>query len=201
MKTFIDELASKSPTPSGGGATALIGSIGTALCSMVCSLTVGKKKYEEYESEVLEVLEESTRLQNRLLELIKEDEENFLPLSKAYSLKSTTDEEKKIKEETMEKCLKLAAKTPLELIDVCYESINLHKKILGKTTILAISDIGVGVQALRCAVLSSKINVLINLNGLKDEDYKKLKIGEMERKVSSSIKLCDEIYKEVLNYL
>ena len=46
---FIEKLSSKSPTPGGGGVSALIGSLGTALGGMVCNLTIGKKKYEIYE--------------------------------------------------------------------------------------------------------------------------------------------------------
>ena len=46
---FVDVLASKAPVPGGGGAAALVGAIGMALGSMVCNLTIGKKKYAEYE--------------------------------------------------------------------------------------------------------------------------------------------------------
>ena len=83
---FIEKLSSKSPTPGGGGVSALIGSLGTALGGMVCNLTIGKKKYEIYEEEVKEILDEVTYIQKRLFDLIKEDEDNFIPLSKEYSL-------------------------------------------------------------------------------------------------------------------
>jgi formiminotetrahydrofolate cyclodeaminase len=41
---FVEVLASKAPVPGGGGASALVGAVGTALGNMVGSLTVGKKK-------------------------------------------------------------------------------------------------------------------------------------------------------------
>ena len=44
---FVEVLASKAPVPGGGGASALVGAIGTALGNMVGSLTVGKKKYAD----------------------------------------------------------------------------------------------------------------------------------------------------------
>ena len=198
---FVEKLSSKSPTPGGGGASSLVGAIGVALCSMVCSLTIGKKKYEEYESEILEILEKTNKLQNRLLELIKEDEENFLPLSKAYSLKANTEEEKKIKEETMEKCLKLASKAPLEVLKISYEAIKLHERILGKTTILVISDIGVGISSLRASLLSAKLNILININSIKDEDYKQQIKNEIDEIVNDGIKICDRVYDEVLSII
>ena len=42
---FVEQLASKAPVPGGGGASALVGAVGTALGNMVGALTVGKKKY------------------------------------------------------------------------------------------------------------------------------------------------------------
>ncbi len=48
-KEFVTELASKAPVPGGGGASALVGAVGTALGNMVGSLTVGKKKYADVE--------------------------------------------------------------------------------------------------------------------------------------------------------
>ena len=49
-REFIDVLASKEPVPGGGGASALVGAVGMALGSMVGELTIGKKKYAEYET-------------------------------------------------------------------------------------------------------------------------------------------------------
>ena len=44
-KEFVNQLASKTPVPDGGGASALAAALGTALGEMVVSLTIGKKKY------------------------------------------------------------------------------------------------------------------------------------------------------------
>ena len=47
VSQFLDELASNSPAPGGGSVAALAGAVGAALSSMVCNLTVGKKKYAD----------------------------------------------------------------------------------------------------------------------------------------------------------
>ena len=83
---FVDVLASKSAVPGGGGAAALVGAIGMALGSMVCNLTIGKKKYAEYEESVKEILTKAAEIEKNLLNMIDEDAKNFLPLSKAYGL-------------------------------------------------------------------------------------------------------------------
>ena len=43
-KDFLGELASRSATPGGGGAAALVGAVGAALGNMVGCLTAGKPK-------------------------------------------------------------------------------------------------------------------------------------------------------------
>ena len=52
---FVEVLASKAPVPGGGGASALVGAVGTALGNMVGSLTVGKKKYADVADEMWEL--------------------------------------------------------------------------------------------------------------------------------------------------
>ena len=45
VKSYLNVLASDSPAPGGGSASALCGAQGAALVTMVAGLTVGKKKY------------------------------------------------------------------------------------------------------------------------------------------------------------
>ncbi|CEO28192.1 cyclodeaminase/cyclohydrolase family protein [Paraclostridium sordellii] len=194
---FVDVLASKSAVPGGGGAAALTGAIGIALGSMVCNLTIGKKKYAEHEESAKSILEKARSLEKDLIGMIDEDAECFLPLSKAYGLPSSTDEEKKIKSETMENALKKACEVPIKIVKVCYESIKLHEDLVDKGSRLAISDIGVGVQCLRAAILSGQLNVLININSIKDEKYVNEVRNEINSLVEEGVKICDEVYLKV----
>ncbi|MBS6024115.1 MAG: cyclodeaminase/cyclohydrolase family protein [Paeniclostridium sordellii] len=194
---FVDVLASKSAVPGGGGAAALTGAIGIALGSMVCNLTIGKKKYAEHEESVKSILEKARSLEKDLIGMIDEDAECFLPLSKAYGLPSSTDEEKKIKSETMENALKKACEVPIKIVKVCYESIKLHEDLVDKGSRLAISDIGVGVQCIRAAILSGQLNVLININSIKDEKYVNEVRNEINSLVEEGVKICDEVYLKV----
>lgn len=194
---FVQALASKSAVPGGGGAAALVGAVGMALGSMVCNLTIGKKKYKDHEDEVKRILAEASELEKELLKMIDEDAENFLPLSKAYGMPKDTEEEKKIKEETLELALKQACKVPVEIVRVCSKAIALHSRLVGKSSVLAVSDIGVGVQCLRSAIISGKLNVLININSMKDKDYADEVRKEIEDLVFQSVKLADEVYEQV----
>ena len=88
VDSFLNKLSSSSATPGGGSAAALMGAMGAALVSMVANLTVGKKKYESVESEVLNVLEESELLRASLQDAIKKDVA-YMPLE----LKKKLEEE------------------------------------------------------------------------------------------------------------
>ena len=72
---FVEVLASKAPVPGGGGASALVGAVGTALGNMVGSLTVGKKKYADVEDEMWELKAKCDQLQKDFLRLIERDAE------------------------------------------------------------------------------------------------------------------------------
>ena len=74
---FVEVLASKAPVPGGGGASALVGAVGTALGNMVGSLTVGKKKYADVEDEMYELKAKCDQLQKDFLRLIERDAEVF----------------------------------------------------------------------------------------------------------------------------
>ncbi|WP_042276952.1 cyclodeaminase/cyclohydrolase family protein [[Clostridium] dakarense] len=194
---FVDVLASKSAVPGGGGAAALVGAIGMALGSMVCNLTIGKKKYAEYEESVKEILNKAGKIEKDLLEMIDKDAECFLPLSKAYGLPKSTEEEIKIKEETMEKALKVACEVPISIVRVCFKAIKLHEDLVDKGSKLAISDVGVGVQCLRAAILSGQLNVVININSIKDEEYVNKVKNEVDELVKEGVRICDEVYAKV----
>lgn len=195
---FIDVLASKAAVPGGGGAAALAGAIGMALGSMVCNLTTGKKKYAQYEETIQEILGKAAKLEEELLSMIDKDAEGFYPLSKAYGLPTSTEEEKQYKAETMEKCLKVACEVPMNIVRLCFDSIKLHEELVDKGSKLAISDVGCGVQCLRAAILSAQLNVIINVNSMKDREYAENIEKECNQLVEDGVRICDEVYKKVL---
>lgn len=198
---FVDETFSKAPVPGGGGVAALIGSIGVALAGMVCNLTTGKKKYAEYEDDIQRIIKEAETLKADLLALIDKDAENFLPLSKCYGLPAETEEEKAIKEQKMQEALLVAISAPIEIVRISYEAIKLHEELAEKGSKLAVSDVGCGVVALKAAMQSGWLNVMINLKSIHDEAYVKSVEDELLPKIAEGEKLADAIYENVKNQL
>lgn len=198
---FVKELASKKPVPGGGGVSALVGAIGVALSSMVCNLTSGKKKYAQYEDDIQDILKKAADLQQDLIQMVDDDAENFLPLSKAYGMPTSTDQERELKAETLEKALKQACEVPIKIVETCYEGIKLHAELVDKGSRLAISDVGVGVQCLRAAIISGQLNVTININSIKDQDYVNKVREKTDKLVKDGVKLADDVYEKVEDIL
>lgn len=194
---FIEVLASKEPVPGGGGAAALMGAVGMALGNMVGNLTVGKEKYKDAEKEVYEIMEKARNLQDHLLKLVDEDAEVFKDVAAAYKMPKETKEQKKQKEEAMQKALKKACSVPLDIMKSASEAIKLQRRLADIGSKLAISDVGVGTYCLKAALLSGRLNVLINLNGITDKDFVKKTSEEMELLVKQSIEIADETNKIV----
>lgn len=200
-KEFIEVLASKAPVPGGGGAAALGGAIGMALSNMVGNLTLGKKKYADVEPEVKELLEKGYRVIAELQQLVDKDAEVFEPLSKAYGLPKNTPEEIKFKEETLETCSKTACSVPMDIIRKAYEGIKIHQRMGQIGTMLAISDVGCGVVFMKAALISGKLNVIINLNTIKDADFVRSTREEMDRLVNEGCAIADETLNLVISKL
>ena len=197
-KDFNEVLASKAAVPGGGGAAAMGGAIGMALSNMVGNLTIGKKKYADVEDEAKELVERGSKVIAALEALVDKDAEVFEPLSKAYGMPRETDAEKKLKAETMEACGKTACSVPLDIMRQAYEGIKIHRRMGDIGTMIAISDVACGVVFLKAALISGSLNVIININGIKDQEFNKAAKEEMDRLLADGSKIADETLALVL---
>ena len=115
IEPFLDELASSAATPGGGSAAAIIGAMGAALVSMVCNLTIGKKKYAEVEGEMKDVLAKTEALRKKLTGMIEDDVKAFDAVMGAYGMPKETDADKAARDKAIQAALKLATDVPLGL--------------------------------------------------------------------------------------
>ncbi len=165
---FVRVLATKTPVPGGGGASALCGAIGTALGNMVGSLTVGKKRYAAVEPEIKAMQAKCDALQAELLALVEKDAEAFAPLAAAYGLPKDTPEQAAEKDRVMEAALKAACEVPLAIMQRCCEAVELMEGFAAKGSKIAVSDAGVGAALCRAALEGASLNVFINTKAMKD---------------------------------
>ena len=160
-------LAAKEPVPGGGGAAALVGALGAALCSMVGNYTLGKKTYAEVQDDVTRMLAEAVEVRLRLIELVQEDANAFVPLSRAYAI--PRDDPKRA--DILEECTKQAITAPLEMMRQCCRAIDLLEEMAQKGSRMLLSDVACGAYFARAALEAASVNVFVNTRSLQDRAF------------------------------
>lgn len=170
---FVDAMSSSAPVPGGGGAVGMGGAMGMALVNMVLRLTVGKKKYAEYEEELQALLAKGEKLQAEILQVVDADAAAFEPLSKAYGLPKNTEKEKDEKARVLSEAAIKACDVPLAAAETLLVALEMAERVAEIGSMLVISDVACGAEMLCAAVKCAEQNVLINLGSIKDELYVK----------------------------
>ena len=201
IQEFLDVLSSKEPVPGGGGASALAGALSNALGQVVANLTIGKKKYALVEDEIKELAERMKGIQGQFSALADQDAKVFAPLAKCYSLPSGTEEEKAYKAEVMEARLLDASLVPMEIMEKAWEMLEIMDILADKGSRMAVSDVGVGVQFIRTALLGAVMNVYINTKSMKNREKAEEMNEKAERLIKEGTEAADRIYQKVLEQL
>lgn len=201
INDFIAVLGSDTPAPGGGSASALAAAQGIALTKMVTELTIGKKKYAEFEDEIELLQKKAKSLQEGLLRAIDEDTKAFNQVSAVFGLPKTTEEEKKARREAMQSALKGAAVTPFSMMEKIVDALKVTQAAVGKSNTNAASDLGVAALNLKAALQGAWLNVLINLASIKDEMFVRQYRKAGESLVEEGSKIADATYQQILESL
>ncbi|MDM8518593.1 cyclodeaminase/cyclohydrolase family protein [Anaerolineales bacterium HSG6] len=197
IQQFLDDLASSAATPGGGGAAALSGAMGAALVSMVCNLTIGRKKYAEVEPQMKELLEQAEELRTQLTALIADDVAAFNSVMDAYRLPKATDEEKSARSAAIQTASKQATIVPLQAAQACAKVIELARPAAEKGNSNVVSDVGAAVAAAQSGLKASALNVMINLGTIKDETFVTEHRDKLDQIIEASEPLAQEVYEFV----
>lgn len=198
---YIAVLASDAGAPGGGSASALTGAQGAALCAMVCSLTIGKKKYEEHEALCRQVMEKSLALKSMFLDVMNRDTEAFNQVSAVFVMPKDTEEQKEARKTAMQNGLKACTLTPMEMMEYAAECLRLADSIKGKSNMSAVSDLGCSALNLAAAMRGAWYNVQINLSGIKDEAFVNEYRTRGEKLIADALPLADNIAQFVQDHM
>jgi glutamate formiminotransferase / formiminotetrahydrofolate cyclodeaminase len=172
LRQFCNETLSDSPAPGGGSVAALMGALGVSLGGMVANLSAGKRGWEEKLGYFSDWAVKAQQLKDELLFLVDEDTAAFNKVMDAFALPKESAEEKAARSAAIELANKYAAEIPLRVMETACKSYQLLAEMAEKGNPASISDVGVGVLALRACIDGAALNVRINLAGLKDEKLK-----------------------------
>jgi formiminotetrahydrofolate cyclodeaminase len=197
VRDFIKEIDSTSPAPGGGSVSSLVSGLGSALGRMVGHLTFGKKKFNELDEDIrvklitnFELLHSS---EEKLVELVDRDTDNFNLVMGAFKLPKESDDEKLHRKSEIEKATLLATKTPLEM---ARESLKIMRNLEIFATYgnqNAITDLGVAALLAEAGAKGAVYNVRINLPGLSDEKL----VGEFKKECEETLNEIREIASRI----
>lgn len=177
---FLEELASKQPTPGGGAASALCGATAAALTAMLGNLTAGKAGSEANDKMALEIIIAADKLRLELAQLADDDAAVFNKFMEAYKMPKATDTEKAMRTAAIGQAAIAAAEVPMQIAEKSMEVLLLARRIIVIGNPNAISDGTVSAIVARAALRSALYNVKINLGLIKDAAYVEQAAAKMQ---------------------
>lgn len=182
---YLSALASRKSTPGGGAVAAMSGAQAAALISMVAELT---KTFPDKTTQP-EVIKLATEAVQRFTDLADQDAAAFAALMQSY--KNKTD---------IQSGLQSAAAPPLACLELSAKLVEplLVIQLHGNPNL--ITDTGIAALLLRDTIISSELNVLINLRSIEDELFKQTARATVET-AKQHIALLDRMAADITRQL
>ena len=197
VEEFSQVLGSDSPAPGGGSVAALSGTLGADLVSMVCRLSISKKGFESFESELEEIFDNAQALSKSLLKRIDLDTEAFNGVMAGFKMPKETDDEKAARRDAVQAAYKEAVQSPLGIARECLAVLRLAENLGGKSNPNTLSDLGVASQQAYAGLAGAIMNVNINLPSIKDRDFVDATLSETSTFLEDGSKIRDAVHKYV----
>jgi len=164
LDRWIDALAGEAPTPGGGSAAALAGTLAAALVAMVARLTVGRKAYAAVEAQAREILGEAEQLRGELRRLVDEDATAYEGVTRAYKIPKGDPR----RAQAIDDALLAAARPPADVVKRGRRLLALAQTIEHIGNKNAVSDARVAAMLARTAIDGATENVNANLAGMSE---------------------------------
>lgn len=171
VRQFIESLSSAEPVPGGGAASAIAGSLGASLVSMVAALSMGRTKYAAYEATLARCAEAGRDLASEFLSLSDRDAEAYAGYAVALKLPRETEPQSKARTAAIQAAARAASDAPWECVRACGALVAAAEALAGRSNVNAASDVLVAALLGEAAARGAAENVRINLPSTGDEDY------------------------------
>ncbi len=203
LQNYIDSISSNSPTPGGGNVSAFCGVLAASLGNMVCTLTAGKKKYLDVESEINSVIPKLNELKTEFLSLAEQDNEAFDRVMDALKLPKESEEQKLFRKTAIDNATLEAAAVPADVINKSKALLPLLRVLAFKGNQNSLSDSGVAISLALTAAQGAYLNVVINCSSLSNhvaaEEFRKrseIIFDEVKHEANS---LIEQIIGKIIN--
>ena len=169
QREFQAALASSSPTPGGGTASAIALGQAASLACMVADLTLGSEKWSAGWPAAEHVQEIAIPMMTRSGILAEEDSDAFDEVMAAFKMPKSSDSEKTHRRTAIRSGTLQAAKVPFETAEVALALLKALTELAAHGNANAVTDVGVAGLLASAAAKGALFNVEINLQSLPDD--------------------------------
>lgn len=194
LTDFVHETASESPAPGGGSISAYMGSMGSALGTMVANLSSHKRGWDDRWDEFSNWAEKGKYYHDELLRMVDEDTNAFNKIMDAFGLPKSNDDEKEARKQAIQDATKYAIEVPFKVMKLCYESMDVCKAMAEIGNPNSVTDAGVGALAARSGVIGAFLNVKINSADLEDKAF----VEDVLKEGNEIVKKTQDLEAEIL---
>lgn len=165
IEKYNEILASKSPTPGGGSALAMVGAMACSLCQMAVEVTLTKDE-NEYLANCLPTLK---RCIAKLQDLAQEDADAFQKIiAVSHQVKLGESEKSALQKEYHKSAL-----VPIQVMQVCKRALDVAENTKPYLYKYVATDCYIGIDLLKVAIKDSVHNVYANTCLITDEQLKR----------------------------
>ena len=173
IEQFLEELASDTPTPGGGCASALAGALAASLTAMVAGLSLKKGKLPRAEAQ--RIRKRAMTIQRRLYRAIDEDAEGYDAVLRAFRLPKEEEKERLHRSEMIQKALQKAIAAPQVVCEQAIRVLEFCKPLLTEGNPNTTSDTAVAAHLANAALEGGILNIRINLRSIRDRSFRREK--------------------------
>ena len=201
VKDFAEETASESMAPGGGSIAAYVGVLGVSLGTMVANLSAHKAGWDAKWEYFSDWAVKGQTFKNRLLFLVDEDTNAFNKIIDAFRMPKSTDTEKELKAQALEKATQYATEIPFQVMETAYKSMEVMEEMAAKGLQNSLSDAGVGMLCAKTAVVGAYFNVKINAKDLKDRKFAETILSKAEAVFKNTLEKEANLTAEIMKKL
>jgi formiminotetrahydrofolate cyclodeaminase len=162
LKKFIDDLASRTPTPGGGSTSALVGALGLGLASMAALYTTENDKFKAVEDQIRRLDASFSTLRAGFVAGIEADIQAYHAYSQARKLPRNTPEEKSARSGKIAECNEAATKIPEKIVADAQAALRLVEELSKVVNPNLAGDVAAAAYCLEASARGAGIQVVSN---------------------------------------
>ena len=197
IKEYLEKTAGANAVPAGGSASALSAALAASLTEKIANLIASKQENEDAKAEMEEISERMNALREEFTQCIDRDVEAYQELANAYKMPEETEDDKKDRDEQIQKSILIAAMRPFDVAEMAVLMMDFIFEVAKQADKMTITDVCAAMSLARSAVFGSSLITKGNILQLKSKGI----VIELTKKSDDFQKLAFQKEQELLDWI